>query len=202
MSSGSGEEEFSEGGSFDEISAECVDDYSVDSDGNIKPDAGAPAIPRTGKVAAGSEREDKPALSADERRKQKALAKLDKRIKQVTKTHDKEKKIKVEPKLIKNKHKRQEVALLKKMENRRVAKIEKLKKQKIREEHGEEAAPKGVTKTIESMRVKDETIITDADDEEIKGEQNIDEFASYFKNEATPRILMTTNRRPKGVSRD
>ena len=84
------------------------------------------------------------------------------------------------------------------MENRRVAKIEKLKKQKIRAEHGEEAAPKGVTKTIESMRVKDETIITDADDEEIKGEHNIDEFASYFNNETTPRILMTTNRRPNG----
>lgn len=84
------------------------------------------------------------------------------------------------------------------MENRRVAKIEKLKKQKIRAEHGEEAAPKGVTKTIESMRVKDETIITDADDEEIKGEQSIDEFASYFKNETTPKILMTTNRRPNG----
>lgn len=89
---------------------------------------------------------------------------------------------------------------MKKIENRRVAKIEKLKKEKIREEHGEEAAPKGVTKTIESMRVKDETIITDADDEEIKGEHNIDEFASYFNNETTPRILLTTNRRPKGVS--
>ena len=59
---------------------------------------------------------------------------------------------------------------MKKMENRRGAKIEKLKKQKIREEHGEEAAPKGVTRTIESMRVKDETIITDAEDDEIKGE--------------------------------
>ena len=93
------------------------------------------------------------------------------------------------------------MALAKKMENRRVAKIETLKKRKIREEHGEEAAPKGVTKTIESMRVKDETIITDADDEEIKGEQSIDEFASYFKNETTPKILMTTNRRPNGVSK-
>ena len=81
-----------------------------------------------------------------------------------------------------------------------MAKIEKLKVQKIRAEHGEEAAPKGVTKTIESMRVKDETIITDADDEEIKGEQEIDEFAQYFKNETTPRILLTTNRRPNGVS--
>ena len=50
------------------------------------------------------------------------------------------------------------------------------------------------------MRVKDETIITDAADEELLGEQSIDEFASYFKNETTPRIVMTTNRRPNGVS--
>ena len=197
-SSGSaGIDDFSDGG--DDFSAECVDEYSVDSDGNIKPGQGAPALPRTAAKIPGED-DDKPKLSPEERRKEKALAKLDKRIKQVTKRHDKEKHIKVEPKLIRNKQKRQEVALMKKMENRRVAKIDKLKAQKIRAEHGEEAAPKGVTKTIESMRVKDETIITDADDEEIKGEQAIDEFASYFNNETTPRILMTTNRRPNGVS--
>lgn len=50
------------------------------------------------------------------------------------------------------------------------------------------------------MRVADETLITDNDDEEIKGEQEIDEFSQYFKNLTTPKILMTTNRRPKGVS--
>ena len=50
------------------------------------------------------------------------------------------------------------------------------------------------------MRVKDETIITDAEDDEIKGEQNIDEFSKYFEGVTTPRILMTTNRRPRGVS--
>lgn len=60
--------------------------------------------------------------------------------------------------------------------------------------------PKGVTKTIESMRVADETLIQEGDDEEIKGEQDIDEFNKYFKNETQPKILMTTNRRPKGVS--
>ena len=56
-----------------------------------------------------------------------------------------------------------------------------MKKKKLRTEEGEEAAPKGVTKTIESMRVADETLITNADDEEIKGEQDIDEFSEYFK---------------------
>ncbi len=67
----------------------------------------------------------------------------------------------------------------------------------MREEHGEEAAPKGVTNTIETMRVADETFIEEAD-EDIEGEENIDEFASYFKSETTPKIVMTTNRRPKG----
>ena len=69
----------------------------------------------------------------------------------------------------------------------------------MREELGEEAMPKGITKTIESMRVADETLIDNNDDEEIKGEQEIDEFSSYFQNLTTPKILMTTNRRPKGV---
>lgn len=67
----------------------------------------------------------------------------------------------------------------------------------MREEHGEEAAPKGIMKTIEYMRVKDETIITEMD-EDIKGEQSVDEFAKYFNKETTPKILMTTNRRPRG----
>lgn len=60
---------------------------------------------------------------------------------------------------IKNKHKRQEMALRKKMEIRMGTKMERLKKRKLREEHGEEAIPKGKVKTIESMRIKDETII-------------------------------------------
>ena len=66
---------------------------------------------------------------------------------------------------IKNKHKRQEVVLRKRMAEAREKKIEHLKKERIREEHGESAAPKGTTKTIESMRVKDETIIQEMDEE-------------------------------------
>lgn len=103
-----------------------------------------------------------------------------------------------QPSLIKNKQKRQEVALRKKMDERMVKKVEKLKIKKVREEHGEEAAPKGEVKTIESMRVKDETVITDPEDEEVVGEQNIDEFSTYFNLETRPKIIMTTNRRPKG----
>lgn len=77
-------------------------------------------------------------------------------------------------------------------------KIGRLKRQKIREEHGEEACPKEAARTIESMRVKDETVITDPFDEDLLGEQNVDEFANYFKGNSKPKILMTTNRRPKG----
>lgn len=203
MSSDSGEagDDFSVASGSD-FSGECVEEYSVDSDGNIKPGQEYQALPKSASIKEqkAQPKSDEPELTSEERRKKKRLEKLDKRIKAISKKHDKEKKIKAEPKDIKNKHKRQEVALMLKLENRRVAKMEKLKKEKMREEHGEEAAPKGITKTIESMRVKDETIITDADDEEIKGEHSIDEFASYFKNETTPRILLTTNRRPKGVS--
>ncbi len=101
------------------------------------------------------------------------------------------------PSDIRNKHKRQEIVLKKRMADARVAKLEHLKKQKIREELGEAAAPKGITNTIESLRVKDETIITEVD-EDMLGEHEVDEFASYFNKKNVPKILMTTNRRPKG----
>ena len=143
---------------------ECVEEYSVDSDGNPK---NAPPIDGM-EDQQGEEKETK---SLEDRRKDKRLAKLDKRIKATMKRHEKEKNVKMaQPSQIRNKQKRQEIALMKKMAERRESKIEKLKKKKIREEHGEEAMPKGVTQTIESMRVKDETIITDADDDELLGE--------------------------------
>lgn len=50
------------------------------------------------------------------------------------------------------------------------SKIEKMKRKKLREELGEAACPKGDIKTIESMRVKDETIIQDAGEEDLLGE--------------------------------
>ncbi len=115
------------------------------------------------------------------------------------KRHEKEKVVKKEASEIKNKQKRQEVVERKRLAKQEEKTIERLKKKKIREEQGEQAMPKGKTNTIESMRVADETLIDNADDEDIKGEQEIDEFSSYFKNLTTPKILMTTNRRPKGV---
>lgn len=101
---------------------------------------------------------------------------------------------------IKNKHKRQEVVLRRRLANHTEKKLKLLQTRKLREELGEEAVPKGKAMTIESMRVPDETLMDDVDDEDIIGEQNIDEFDKYFNRETTPKILMTTNRRPKGVS--
>lgn len=77
--------------------------------------------------------------------------------------------------------------------------MKQLQTKKLREELGEEEVPKGKNETIESMRVADETLMGDVDDEDIAGEQNIDEFAKYFNRETTPKILITTNRRPKGA---
>jgi len=179
---------------------EMCEEFEVDSDGNP---TNAPEL--SGAKSAKKKLFDAEAksekLSLEEKRKAKNLDKLNKKIKSITKKHDKERKVtKEDPSEIKNKHKRQEVVLRKRMGDRRERKLEKLKTKKLREELGEEAVPKGITNTIESMRVKDETIITDADDEEIRGEQDIDEFASYFKEGVAPRILLTTNRRPRGVS--
>lgn len=52
------------------------------------------------------------------------------------------------------------------------------------------------------MRVADETLIDDPNDEDIVGETKIDEFDTYFNRESTPKILCTTNRRPSGVSKN
>lgn len=50
------------------------------------------------------------------------------------------------------------------------------------------------------MRVPDITLIDDPNDEDLVGETNIDEFDKYFNRQTTPKILVTTNRRPRGVS--
>jgi len=57
---------------------------------------------------------------------------------------------------------------------------ERLKKKTIRIIKGEDAVPRGETKTIENMRVADDGFIEDANDEEIVGAEKMDEFNSYF----------------------
>jgi ribosome production factor 1 len=106
------------------------------------------------------------------------IDKLDKRIKLASKELKGKRTgvIKVMPSRVKNKAKRLELVERKKAENNKNRRAERLKRQKIRTEQGEDALPKMETKTIESMRRPDETMIEN-DDEEIAGEEEIDEFA-------------------------
>lgn len=46
------------------------------------------------------------------------------------------------------------------------------------------------------MRVKDETMV-DPEDEEVIQDEQTDELSSYFKCEQIPKVLITTNSKPK-----
>jgi ribosome production factor 1 len=182
------------GGDLGSDFGEQVCEYELDKHGN--------PIGAQGKVVESGDpkrkADERPDEDPEARKKRKRLEKLDRKIKGLAKDNLKKGKVVMTtPADIKNKQKRQEIVLKKKMADAREKKLEHLKQVRIREEHGEAAAPKGKTNTIESMRVKDETIITEIDDD-IKGEHEVDEFAKYFNKETKPRILMTTNRRPKG----
>lgn len=98
---------------------------------------------------------------------------------------------------IKNKVLRQELYRKQKHEQN-VAKIEQRKKRKREAEASGEPVQRK-QKTLENMRVKDETIVKQ-DDEEVMQDEQCDEFGSYFKCDANsvPKILVTTCNRPKG----
>ncbi len=49
--------------------------------------------------------------------------------------------------------------------------------------------------TTDDKRELDDTFIC-SDDEELINEEKFDEFASYFKEEKSPKIFMTTSERP------
>ncbi|XP_022329870.2 ribosome production factor 1-like [Crassostrea virginica] len=96
---------------------------------------------------------------------------------------------------IKNKILRNEMYKKLRVEKRKAKMKEKKRKRKEAESMGEEAPPKQVPKTIESMRVKDETMVT-AEDTEVMMDEAQDELASYFSRETLPKILITTCDRP------
>ena len=64
-------------------------------------------------------------------------------------------------------------------------------------EAGEEPAPRQVPKTIENQRVRDATHVEDGD-EEVAEQDAEDEFASYFSQATSPKIIVTTSRKPSG----
>jgi len=72
----------------------------------------------------------------------------------------------------------------------KIQKSEKLKRKREQEELGEDAPPKKPRRSIDAMRVADDTIVT-AEDTEVFEDEKTDEFAEYFDGK-TPKILLTT----------
>ena len=62
---------------------------------------------------------------------------------------------------------------------------------------GETPRPRQVPKTIENQRVRDETFV-EAGDDEVAEEDAEDEFASYFSQSTSPKVIITTSRKPSG----
>jgi len=58
-------------------------------------------------------------------------------------------------------------------------------------------APRQVPKTIENQRVRDETHVKDMD-EEVVEELAHDEFAKHFSEVTSPKVMITTSRKPSG----
>ncbi|PIK54114.1 hypothetical protein BSL78_08993 [Apostichopus japonicus] len=70
----------------------------------------------------------------------------------------------------------------------------KTSEKKEKEELGDKAPPKQVPKTIESMRVFEETMV-DPGDREVQHDEDHDEMAPYFKREVAPKVLITHSNR-------
>eukprot|EP00755_Sulcionema_specki_P026151 Sspe_Gene.1669::Locus_557_Transcript_1_1_Confidence_1.000_Length_1238::g.1669::m.1669/K14846/RPF1; ribosome production factor 1 len=62
-------------------------------------------------------------------------------------------------------------------------------------ELGPDAVPKQEPKTIENMRDAEQSFVHSSD-EEVVGDEEDDEFAEYFKDGVTPKLLLTTQSRP------
>ena len=89
---------------------------------------------------------------------------------------------------IRNKIKRAQVHQKRTIEKRKLASEARLARKRAFQELG---TPLPTPQTIESKRVKTEDLV-DPDDEEIKGDEEDDEFSPFWKNEKEPKILLTT----------
>jgi len=98
--------------------------------------------------------------------------------------------------MVKNKLRRRELYAKMKQQKAKEKQENRKKRQRERDALGDEAPPVQVKKTLDNMRVKDETIVDPNDEEVLQDEMN-DEFADYFRCERTPKILITTCNRPQ-----
>ncbi|CAM9243237.1 unnamed protein product [Pylaiella littoralis] len=96
-----------------------------------------------------------------------------------------------------NKAKRTELYRKQKGDKKAEQKDRRRRREREAQELGEEAPPKQVPKTLESTRDPDRTVVKPADEEVFRDEAE-DEFAKFFSNEQTPKIMITTRPRPSG----
>jgi ribosome production factor 1 len=93
--------------------------------------------------------------------------------------------LKLDPQKIQNKHKKKE--LIQKQQ-----KLKKILRDKSRKERRAQGIPAQEPLTQEMMREKDDSIVKEENIEEIREEEDMDEFSSYFKSDIPPKVLITT----------
>lgn len=99
----------------------------------------------------------------------------------------------------KNKEVRKELVMMRNSTKSKLKGKLRRRKQKIREEHGDDALPVEVPKTIEMLREKDDTFVDLENDAElIETEQN-DEYTDYFNGTTEPQVLLTTSMKHTGA---
>ncbi len=104
----------------------------------------------------------------------------------------------INPNNIANKMKRQDILFRRQRELKKLKKgNQKQRKQAVEEGKQEKLEPL----SIEDKREFDETIVTEVD-QETANEEEMDEFAEYFAEKTTPKILMTTSDKPSGYMFD
>jgi ribosome production factor 1 len=93
---------------------------------------------------------------------------------------------------IKNREKRKELVIERNtLKNRLKGKLRR-KKQKVREELGDDAIPVIETKSIDKLRDADFTYIEN-DDMELEETKKVDEFSDFYSGKTEPQILITTS---------
>ncbi len=112
-------------------------------------------------------------------------------------SEEKRRALKINVNRIGNSAKRREVYQKQKAIRKGIKVDERKKRKRERELLGDAAPPPKTQRTIDNTRAHDETYV-DVDDEEIQGEEEMDEFASYFKGKATPKLCLTTSVKPAG----
>ncbi|KNC85629.1 hypothetical protein SARC_02202 [Sphaeroforma arctica JP610] len=101
------------------------------------------------------------------------------------------------PSGIKCKDKRKQIYAKYKKAKKENKKRRREETKKAEEDIPEDERPVKVQKTIENMRVADETIV-EADDEEVINDAETDELSAYFKGQQ-PKIMVTTSRKAIGA---